>query len=199
MKNTNDLKEIWKKNESTTVPPIQEVITTAKGTIGKIRNKLFFSGFSVAAILGLIIYEQQKMQNEMLTTKIGLTIMALGIVLYLIVSNSILNMFLKNEFSAFDSSTFLDKMIELKNKLELLYKKIITIYFIALSVGLFLALIEETMSESLLHKVLSYALSAGWIAFAWFVLRPREMKKLYSLTDSVNALQNIRNQFAENK
>jgi uncharacterized membrane protein len=107
-------------------------------------------------------------------------------------------MFLKNEFST-DSRTFLDKMIELKNKLELLYKTITTIYFIALSVGLFLALIEQTMPESMIHKVLTYGLSAVWIAFAWFVLRPREMKKLYKLTDSVNSLQSIRNQFAENK
>jgi len=198
MKNTNDLKEIWKQNESTTLPPIQEVTTAAKGTIIKIRNKLFFSGFLVAAILGGIMYELQTMQNAMLTTKIGLIVMALGIVLYLIVSNSILNMFLKNEFST-DSRTFLDKMIELKNKLELLYKTITTIYFIALSVGLFLALIEQTMPESLIHKVLTYGLSAVWIAFAWFVLRPREMKKLYKLTDSVNSLQSIRNQFAENK
>jgi uncharacterized membrane protein YciS (DUF1049 family) len=198
MKNTNDLKEIWKQNESTTVPPIQEVTNNAKGTIRKIRNKLFFSGFLVAATLGFIIYQQMRMQNEMLTTKIGLTIMSLGIVLYLIVSNSILNMFLKNEFST-DSITFLDKTIELKNRLEVLYKTITTIYFIALSAGLVLALIEQTMSESLLHMVLTYGLSLGWIAFAWFVLRPREMKKLYKLTDSIHSLQNMRNQFAENK
>jgi hypothetical protein len=198
MKNTNDLKEIWKQNESTTVPPIQEVTTRAKGTIRKIRNKLFFSGFIAAAVLGYLIYTQTKMQNEMLTTKIGVTIMALGIVLYLIVSNSILNMFLKNEFSA-DSRTFLDKMIVLKGKLEMLYKTITTIYFVALTAGLFLALIEQTMSETVLHKVLTYGLSVVWIAFAWFVLRPREMKKLYRLTDSINSLQNIRSQFAENK
>ena len=198
MKNTNDLKEIWKQNESTTVPPIQEVTTTARGTIRKIRNKLFFTGVLVAATLAFLIYQLQTMQNQMLTTKIGFTIVALGIVLYLIVSNSILNMFLKNEFSA-DSRTFLDKMIELKNKLELLYKTIITVYFIALSVGTFLALIQQTMSESIMYKVLTYGLSFVWIAFAWFVLRPREMKKLYNLTDSISSLQNIQNQFAENK
>jgi hypothetical protein len=197
MKNTNDLKEIWKQNESTAVPSLQEVTTTANGTLRKTRNKLFLAGLPMAALLGFLIHFLMTTHNEMLTTKIGLYLICSGILLYLIVSNSILNMFLRNEFSA-DSLTFLYKLIELKRKLELLYKTIVNIYFAALTAGIFLVLIEKTMSESLTHKVLTYVFTAAWIAFACFVLRPREMKNIARLAESVNALQNIRNQFAEN-
>jgi len=197
MKNTNDLQEIWKQNQTTTTPPIQEVTTAAKGTINKIRNKLFFTGFLMAGTLAFLFCEFMKTTNETLTTKIGLIVGCIGIILYLIVSNSILNMFLKNKFST-DSRTFLDNMIELKGRLELLYKTIITIFFITLSLGVFMVLIGRTMSEPPINKLLSYGLTALWIAFAWFVLRPKEMKKLHKLTESINSLQNIRNQFSEN-
>lgn len=197
MKNINDLKEIWKQNESTAVPTIEEVTTTANGTLKKTRNKLFLVGLPMAALLGFLIHFLITNHSEALTTKIGLYLICAGILLYLIVSNSILNMFLRNEFSA-DSRTFLNKMIELKRKLELLYKTIMNIYFITLTAGIFLVLIEKTKNELLVHTLLTYFFTAAWIAFAWFVLRPREMKKISKLTESVNALQNISKQFAEN-
>ena len=79
----------------------------------------------------------------------------------------------------------------------MLYKTVLNIYFIVFTVGIFMVLSQTTAAESTTYKIVTFIGTSAWLAFAWFFLRPREMKKIAKITESVNALQSISSQFVE--
>jgi hypothetical protein len=57
---------------------------------------------------------------------------------------------------------------------------------------------EYVLRMTLLDGLLTYGITGLWIAFNWFYLKPKIIKKQQQkLNDSIAALENMNNQFKE--
>ncbi|HNF48990.1 MAG TPA: hypothetical protein PLF48_06390, partial [Chitinophagales bacterium] len=79
----------------------------------------------------------------------------------------------------------LDNLLALKRKQQQLQTTILNLYFILLSSGILLYMIEPSLRMTVFWRIMSYALSIIWFLFCWFYLRPRQTKKQQSKLDEL--------------
>jgi hypothetical protein len=136
-------------------------------------------------------------QPQMITTRIGLTLIIIAIVTFLAATNQMIPLLAKTNVET-DSQHFLGQMIRIKQKQEFLNKKMLTGYFILLSVGLFLYMIEYAGRGSLTFQLIAYGITFAWIAFNWFYIRTKTIKKQQSaINDIVDRLEAVNNQLLD--
>jgi len=141
-----------------------------------------------------IIYIGLNIDNEKLTTKIGIVLIAIAIVSYLAASNQMIPMLFKTDLET-SSQEYLAQLIRIKRKQEFLNKVMINVYFILLSAGLFLYMLQFLERMNPVWATIYLVLTFGWIALAWFYLRPRGMrKKQRALNDMIARLEEVNEQ-----
>ena len=97
-----------------------------------------------------------------------------------------------------DSRGYLNQMIKLKRKQEFIGSTLISAYFIFLSLGLALYMIEYVRRGSLVFQLSAYGLSFAWIAFAFFYLAPKGIRKQRKAINEVIArLEEVNGQLGE--
>lgn len=124
-------------------------------------------------IMGLILYYYQP---TLITTTIGIILMVLTMAIYLISYNSRLFVLFERN-SALDSKAYLEQLIILKEKQRFQQTTLLTSYFIFLSLGIGLYLLEFALQMPFIWGGLSYGLTIVWIAINWWYLRPKVIKK----------------------
>jgi len=191
-----DFKQLW-QSQPTVSTSATEIIAKAQRLQKSIRNKMLLGNALLAATLWFIIAIVWHYQPSMVTTKIGTLLVALAIVMQILASAKMIPLFSKgNTLSS--SADFLEQMLSLKKKQAFLQTTIMGLYFVLLGTGIFLYLYEYAQRMATLGFVLSYALTGLWIAFSWFYLRPRTIKKQQiQLNEIIENLQDINNQLKE--
>jgi hypothetical protein len=171
-----DFKSLWNKEGTSDIPDTKELLEKA-GNLKKItRRKLIRLNLLLLATAVFIIYIGFNIDNEKLTTKIGIALIAVAIVSYLAVYNQLMPLLFKSDMEM-SSHEYLNQMIRIKRKQDFLNKVMINVYFALLSVGMFLYLLQFTIHATVIGNVLTYGLTFGWIGFSWFYLRPRGIRK----------------------
>ena len=61
----------------------------------------------------------------------------------------------------------------------------LSIYFVMLGLGIVLYMIEYTMMMTTFWAIFAYTLTLAWIAFNWFFIRPRTIKKQQAKLDEL--------------
>ncbi|WP_394759819.1 hypothetical protein [Flavobacterium sp.] len=190
-----NLKDIW---QSQTINPdinANEFILKAKKFQQKNRTKNILLNVLLGAtalfISGLVLYYQPKM----IITKIGTLLVLIAIVMQIIVSTKL---FSKNTNNLSSSSDYLHELLEFQKKLVFSQTTIMSLYFILLSIGIFLYMIEYAMRMSTIGMLITYGITTLWIAINWFILRPRIIKKQQEkLNEIIADLENINKQFED--
>lgn len=114
--------------------------------------------------------------------------------IYLFVHNKLLSNY-KNIETTQTNQEYLQKLILIKKKQQFLQTKMISFYFIALTTAICLYMYEYAVRMSLLGMSLTYGITLSWIAFNWFYLRPKKIKKQQSKLDSlIEKFEDINNQ-----
>jgi hypothetical protein len=189
-----DFKSLWNKQSTSDMPDTKELFSKADGIKKKTRNKLIGLNLVLLANVGIMVYMGFNIEHEHLTTKIGLILIVIAIVSYLIASNQIMPILFKTDFET-SIQEYLDQLIRIKRKQDFLNKVMINIYFILLSAGLFLYMLQFVAKMSLIWGIVYFVLSFGWIAFAWFYMRPRGIKKkAKALNDMIEKLEEVNGQ-----
>ena len=171
-----DFKSLWNKEGTSDIPDTKELIEKA-GDLKRItRSKLIRLNLFLLATAVFIIYIGFNIDNEKLTTKIGIALMAVAMVSYLAVYNQLMPLLFKSDMQA-SSHEYLNQLIQIKRKQDFLNKVMINIYFSLLSVGMLLYLLQFTVRMTIVGSILTYGLTFGWIGLSWFYLRPRGIKK----------------------
>jgi len=133
----------------------------------------------------------------MLTTKVGIVLVISAIAMQVIASTSLLQFLFRSNPVA-DSASYLAQLIKLRHKQEFLHKTMMTLYFILLSSGMLLYMIEYTMMMGRRNGAIAYGLTFGWIAFAWFYIRPRTARKqLGPLNEVIKQLEEVNKQLQD--
>ncbi len=97
------------------------------------------------------------------------------------------------------SADYLQQLLSLKRKQQFLQGIMTNLYFILLSTGLFLYMIEYTMRMKLSMGIVCYAITAGWIAFNWFYIKPKTIRKQREKIDGlINKFTLLTKQLSEN-
>ncbi|PWW30863.1 hypothetical protein [Chryseobacterium sp. 2VB] len=196
MDSNMDFKNIWKQQTSGK-PDLDALL----GKLKKFRNqnlrRLIFANIGLIATSLLILFIWYRYQPEMITTKIGIVLVVLGMVIFLLAYNKMFMIFYKIDQTQ-SNNEYLQSLYVVKSKQKFMQTTILNLYFVMLFLGICLYMYEYTSRMTLSSGILAYALTSVWIAFNWFYLRPRTIKKQQGKLDElINKFEEINNQLKE--
>ncbi len=175
MDNNIDFKNLWKQ-QTVSPPNIEELLSKLKHFKKISMRKLILTNVLLSATSAFIIFIGYYYQPEFISTKIGIVLNILAMMIFLLVSNK-LAVFYKTIDGTQSNSEYLQKLISIKTKQQFLQSKVLSLYFIVLGSGLCLYMYEYTCRMTLFWGIFTYVLLLAWIGFTWFYLRPKEIKK----------------------
>lgn len=191
-----DFKNIWKQQTSNK-PNLEELI----GKLKKFRNqnlrKLILANIGLITTSLLIIYIWYRFQPEMITTKIGIVLVILAMVMFLFAYNKMFMVFYKIDQTQ-SNNEYLQSLYVVKSKQKLMQTTVLNLYFIMLFLGICFYMYEYTSRMTIGSGILTYSVTLAWIAFNWFYLRPKTIKKQQGKLDElINKFEEINNQLKE--
>ncbi|WP_246124541.1 hypothetical protein [Bizionia gelidisalsuginis] len=115
-------------------------------------------------------------QPELVTTKIGIILTILAMIVFLISYNRQLPLLSKNKTEP-NSKEYLKQLIKLKEIQIFQQTTMLSVYFIILSLGIGLYIFESVSKMTITWGVITYVITILWFAINWFYLRPKAIKK----------------------
>ncbi|PSL45636.1 hypothetical protein CLV51_104342 [Chitinophaga niastensis] len=190
-----NFKDIWNRQPTATAPAASEIISKANQLKRKINNKTLFSILLLTATMVLILLIVYYAKPQMPTTIIGTALVCAAILLFIFVSGSLVHFLFTHNEENRTIKQQLTQLLQLRTRQAFIQKKILTLYFILLSAGIFLYMIEYTLRMSTSGKIAAYGITAGWFALNWFYFRPRTIRKQQArLNEVIDQLQKINQQ-----
>lgn len=181
--NNIDFKDLWKKQSVSTLDMNDLLKRLSKFKKAALRT-LWITNILLFATSAFIVFVWIYYQPQFISTKIGIVITILSMMIYVFVYNKLLNKY-RNIDSTQTNQEYLQRLILIKRKQQFLQTKMMSFYFIGLTVGICLYLYEYTSRMSTLGASLTYGLTLFWMLLNWFFLRPKQIKKQ---NDKINSL-----------
>lgn len=113
---------------------------------------------------------------QIFTTKFGIVLIILAMAIYGYSLNQQYPL-LKNINNTNSNTAYLKNLLALKKKQLFLQTTMLNLYFTMLSLGIGLYMIEPTSNMTIFWAIFAYGITALWILFNWFYLRPKQIKK----------------------
>lgn len=194
-----NLNQLWQSQQNIPKMDASAIVHKAKQLQRKTKIKLILGNVLLFAtmifIIGIVYYFQPKM----MTTKMGSLLVLFSILMQIIASGRMIPLLNKNNAQT-NPIDYLNHLLDFKKKQAFLQTTIMTLYFIFLSLGLALYMIEFTMKGSITFIIAVYGITLLWIAFNWFYIRPKTIRKQQQKLDEViQSLENITAQFSDEK
>lgn len=170
--NFNDL---WKK-QTVSQPDIEDL----KNRLKEFKKAALKTMWKVNILLSLtsvfIVFIWIYFQPQFISTKIGIVLTILAMVMYVILYNRLSEHY-RNIDTNQSNQEYLQKLILIKRKQQFMQTKGITWYFLLLIAGICLYMYEYASRMNIEFAILTYAITLLWIGFNWFYLRPKQIKK----------------------
>lgn len=191
-----DFKNIWKQQTSNKPNP-EELIDKLKKFRNQNLRKLILANIGLITTSLLIIYIWYRFQPQMITTKIGIVLVILAMVMFLFAYNKMFMVFYKIDQTQ-SNNEYLQSLYVVKSKQKFMQTTILNLYFIMLFLGICFYMYEYTSRMTVGAAILAYTVTLAWIAFNWFYLRPKTIKKQQGKLDElINKFEEINNQLKE--
>jgi hypothetical protein len=194
MDNNNlDLSSIWKQ-QKVGQPNIEELTYKLNQFKKSGLQKLIITNVILVITIGLIIFIWNHYQPQFITSKIGIVLTILSMVIFVFFNNKLFSVFNKIDYTKSNNEYLLD-LILLKTKQKYIQTKILGFYFIVLSLGICLYMYEYTSRMTTLGSILSYSVTLIWIGLNWFYFRPKTIKKQHiKLDELIGEFENMEKQ-----
>lgn len=191
---------LWKKQAVPAANPAE-----IRKRIGAFRRDALWKAFFLNAVLVLtvafLIFVWVYFQPRLLVTKIGILVGILPIGMVVLSHRKLVSL-----YRALDAKQpnmdYLDHLLRLKEREHFLQTRVMSLYFVLLPLGLMLYMYEYTLGMSGTFRVAAYVALLLWVAFNWFVLRPRivgrRRRKMDALIGEVKRIQENSCTFAGN-
>lgn len=183
MDNNIDFKELWKK-QTISSPGIDELFLKLNQFKKSSLRKLIISNVLLIATSAFILFIWYYYQPQLITTKIGIVLTILAMVIYLFVYNQLFPS-LKKIDNKQSNNEYLQNLISIKTKQQFLQSTMLNLYFIMLSSGICLYMYEYTSRMSTFWAIFVYAITLAWIGLNWFYIRPKTIKKQQNKLDEL--------------
>lgn len=171
-----NLNTLWDREESS-IPDVQEIF--AKGAVlqSNTRNRLLFSTIlPLILMMAFAILIWLYRQPQMITTDVGVVVIIGAMAFFIITAMRYLNLLNKNSTGS-STKEFLLHFLKIKRTQESLATTMLSIYFALMAIGLTLCMIEYLKRFGLPIQLSAYCITFTWIAFNWFYLIPKMVKK----------------------
>ena len=133
-------------------------------------------------------------QPQLLTTKIGITLIILAMAIFAISSTNNSGL-LKKTNEAESNQKFLTNLLAIKEKQQFMQTTMLNIYFVLFSTGIALYMAEYTSRMTTFRAVFAYGITGLWILFNWFYVRPKQIKKQQSkLKEIIRKFEDLQTQ-----
>lgn len=192
MKNTININQIWKRQEIIE-PNLVEFIKSANSIKSKNLKNIILVNVLLLLTSVFIIFIWIYFQPKLITTKVGILITIIAMLIYIIALNKTIT--INKEKFNLDNNQYLQQLINLKNKQRFLQNTMLKVYFILFSVGLCLYLIEYVQLMNLILGIIVYSLTLFWLAVNWFYFSPKIIKKQnLKINELISKVEKINNQ-----
>ncbi len=175
MSTSPDFKYLWNKQEVAT-PDMTELLKKTGHFRRRQLGKLILTNVLLTATALFIGYIWYNYQPQMISTKTGMALVILAMFCFLVVYNGWLPLLKKIEHTS-TTQVYLQQLLKLKEKQRFLQTTMLSVYFLMLSLGIFLYMIEPVSQMSKGWAIFSYGLTLVWVCFNWFFIRPRNIRK----------------------
>ncbi|WP_291152642.1 hypothetical protein [Flavobacterium sp. UBA7680] len=184
MDNNNiDFKDLWKK-QAVNKPNIEDLLARLKQFKKASLRSLWRTNILLAATSAFIIFIWYRYQPEFISTKIGIILAILAMVMYVGVYNRVLSTF-KNIDSTQTNQEYLQQLILIRKKQQYMQSKVLSWYFVLLMAEICLYMYEYASRMTVFYALITYGITLLWIAFNWFYIRPKQIAKQQ---DKINGL-----------
>jgi hypothetical protein len=191
-----DFKNLWKQ-QTAEKPSIEELLGKLKSFKKENIRKLVATNILLiitCIFIGLIWYYYQP---QMLTTKIGIVVVILAMVIFLTAYNQLFMNFYKLD-NNLTNNEYLQSLYLLKNRQKFMQTTMLNLYFILLFIGICLYMYEYTSRMKLIYAITTYVVTFAWIAINWFYLRPKTIKKQQAkINVLIDKFEEINNQLKD--
>jgi multisubunit Na+/H+ antiporter MnhC subunit len=190
-----DFKDLWQQQKAV-MPNVSSVYTLVNTTKRKLLWKLAFTNIGMVLTSAFIIAIWIYFQPQLLTTKIGISLIIFAMLVFLFVYNQMVP-YLKKTSNAVSASEYIIQLKQIQVKLRFIQTTMMHVYYILLSLGVYLYMYEYT-AKTILGFGINYGITSLWFAFNWFYVLPKSKKKQQLKTDGLIAqLEKLQNQLGE--
>ncbi len=175
MKDNIDFKQYWNKQKIESPAP-EELIKKANEFKRKTRFKLIVANLVLLTVCMVISFVWFYYQPVFLTTKLGIVLCIIAMLVYLAFHNTIAPLLLSHSLEL-DAKTQLIQLLTLKEKQRFQQTTLLNVYFILLSLGIGLYMYEYVVRMTLPWAIFSYGIVLFWISINAFYFRPKTIKK----------------------
>lgn len=191
-----DFKNLWKQ-QTAEKPSIEELLGKLKSFKKENIRKLVATNILLiitCIFIGLIWYYYQP---QMLTTKIGIVVVIVAMVIFLTAYNQLFMNFYRLD-NNLTNNEYLQSLYLLKNRQKFMQTTMLNLYFILLFIGICLYMYEYTSRMKLIYAITTYVVTFVWIAINWFYLRPKTIKKQQAkINGLIDKFEEINNQLKD--
>ena len=191
-----DFKDMWNKQQ---IPQLdtKELFAKANDLKKNIRSKMIIGNLLLIVTILFIGYIVWYFQPEKLTTKIGVIFTFIAIIMFIFSSIGLIKLLVKNNIST-TNAEYLKQLIEIKQKQEFIQSTIMNLYFIFLSIGILLYMIEYAARMTPVGYITTYSITIAWLGFNYFYLRPKSLKKQQKkVNDLIEKIKEMNSQMKE--
>lgn len=170
-----DINRIW-KSQAVPQPDLENLRRRISAFKSKRIRKVWFINITLTLTSLFVLAIGFSVNPKYITTWVGIVLTVLSMVIVLLVYSKITPLYksLDNQTS---NNEFMEALLSIKQKEAFLSKQMMNLYFVLLSLGIGLYMIEYVMMMELKWGILAYAVTVLWFAFNWLVLRPKQIKK----------------------
>lgn len=170
-----DINKIW-KSQTVPQPDIENLRNRISAFKSKRIRKVWFINITLTLTSLFVLGIGFSVNPKYITTWVGIVLTVLSMVIVLLVYSKITPLYksLDNQTS---NNEFMESLLAIKRKEAFLSKQMMNLYFVLLSLGIGLYMIEYVMMMELKWGITAYAVTVLWFAFNWLVLRPKQIKK----------------------
>ena len=190
--------ELWAK-QKTGEPDIEDLLSKMNTFKKSNLKKLIITNLLLITTSLFIILIWVYFQPQMITTKIGIIVTILAMVIFVIGYNQSFVLFRK-QTNTLSTTEYLKDLLAIKAQQEFMQTTMLNLYFILLSAGIGLYMFEYTVRMTAFWGIVAYGITSIWILFNWFYLRPKQIKKQQSKLDEIiGKFEELHEQLTQNE
>lgn len=193
MDNNIDFKDLWKK-QSVSQPNFEDLLARLKQFKKASLRSLWITNVLLIATSIFIAVIWYYYQPQFVSTKIGIIITILTMMMYLVIYNRLLNAY-KNIDSTQTNQEYVQNLISIKKQQHYLQSTILSLYFVLLTIGLCLYMYEYASRMTVFWAIFTYVMTLFWMGINWFFIRPKQIKKQQTKINSlIEKFEDVSNQ-----
>jgi Flp pilus assembly protein TadB len=194
--NNIDFKDLWKK-QTVNQPNIEDLMERLKQFKKAGLRSLWKTNILLFATSAFVIFIWYYYQPQFISTKIGIVLVILAMVMYVAVYNGLLRIY-KDIDTTQTNQEYLQRLILIKRKQQFMQSTILSWYFVLLLSGICLYMYEYASRMTVLYALITYGVTLLWIGFNWFYLRPKQIKKQHAkINELIGKFEEVNSQLKE--